>query len=92
MRRYVATGVLRDQFVEILSINDGIALVEFTFGGQADVEYSSIEGVWPTTQVLDNFVELAQSFTGEGVVSMIETMTQTPEWAQRIATLVEELY
>lgn len=92
MSRYVATGVLRDQFVEILSINEGIALVEFTFGRQADVEYSSIEGVWPTTQVLDNVVELAESFTVEGVVRMIGTVTQTPQWAHRIATLVEELY
>jgi len=92
MSHYIATGVLRNKFVEIISINEGIALVQFTDQSQGEIAYTEIEGVWATAQVLDNFDELAKAFSPEGVKGMIEVMTQTPEWADRVARLWGNLY
>ena len=92
MSHHVATGVAYGEYVEILSVNEGIALVEFTFGKRADVEYRWIEGVWPLSRTLDNFDELVHEFDADTVTNMIKIMTGTPEWANRVADVWHDLY
>jgi len=90
---HIANARIGSEHLEIIAINDGMALVENLKGEQREVQYTDLVDVWPLSATLDNFDSLVTvGFEVADVTGMIKVFTGSAEWADYLATKWSELY
>lgn len=90
--KHIATAQLDGVYVELLSVNEGEALVERVDGERVDVAYDTLTDVWPLSRTLDTFDELVSDSNASTATNLIAILTQTSAWAELVRSTWENLY
>ena len=89
---HVATARIGAEYLEVMAIGNGEALVADLNGNTRKVPFTDLVDVWPLSKVLDNFDELTESFNADGIEELYRVFTGSKEWAALVREKWEELY